>query len=115
MEPVAAFEVDTEAAAHGGMTKGDGEERLADADGAHDQAFSPDSMKRHDTDLMQHGACHCSACVALDSNEVTADRQGSRRGPSIQQESPVENLRARNAVSTLRAQTTPRTSSCERR
>ena len=35
-EPVAAFEVNGEAAAHGGVTEGGGEEGLADADGSHD-------------------------------------------------------------------------------
>ena len=35
-EPVAAFEVDAEAAAHGGVAEGGGEERLADTDGSHD-------------------------------------------------------------------------------
>ena len=37
MEPVSAFEVDAVAAAHGDVSEGGGEERLADPDGSHDQ------------------------------------------------------------------------------
>ena len=55
-EPVAAFEVDAEAAADGGVAEGGGEEGLADPDGAHDHGVVAGLDEAQRAQLVPDGA-----------------------------------------------------------
>ena len=55
-EPVAAFEVDAEAATHSGVAEGGGDEGLADPDGPHDDGVVAGVDEAQRPQLVQHGA-----------------------------------------------------------
>ena len=55
-EPVAAFGVDAEPAAHGGVPEGGGEERLADSDRSHDHRVVAGLDETQRAEFVPHGA-----------------------------------------------------------